>query len=382
MKIALFGGTFDPPHNEHVRLLRAASKQLKADKIIVMPAGIPPHKSRVVTDGAHRLAMAKLAFSDIPNVEVSDWEISQQGKSYTLLTLQELKKRYPDAELVFLMGADMLLDFPTWYHPEEIVSLAQICVFLRGNEISTARQAKSFFYQRFHQKCKVLRFRGKDISSTKARVLTEFGQSTAEILPPKVEEYIKQNGLYTPSQEVKTALALLTPKRARHTAYVVIAALKKANELGVPKEKAYLACALHDIAKKKTPKDVSDCPLPNDLPKAVWHQYLGAHLAKTQCGVTDEEVLNAISYHTSARPQMTALEKLVFTADMIEETRNFRGVKRLQKMYEKNFEDCFFYSLKDTYFHVKRKKAELYPLTEQAYIYYKNLRKQEKGAKK
>ena len=109
MKIALFGGTFDPPHNEHVRLLRAASKQLKADKIIVMPAGIPPHKSRVVTDGAHRLAMAKLAFSDIPNVEVSDWEISQQGKSYTLLTLQELKKRYPEAELVFLMGADMLL---------------------------------------------------------------------------------------------------------------------------------------------------------------------------------------------------------------------------------------------------------------------------------
>lgn len=380
MKIAVFGGTFDPPHIEHVRLLERASRELKPDKILIFPAGVPPHlhkKAHVgkVSDGETRLKMARLAFSDIPNAEVSDYEIKKEGKSYTVDTLRYVAQTYPAAKITFLMGADMLLDFPTWKNPDEILRLAEIAVYLRGDEIKTKKAARAFFEERFGKKCRILSGKGEEISSSKIRILAGFGQNYDELVPEKVGTYIKNENLYALQSPVSEGIKFLTEKRKRHTAYVVIAALDGAKRTGVDPEKAYLAAALHDVAKKEDPANYPGCVLPQGLPPSVVHQYLGAYIAEHLLGVTDKEVLDAIRYHTSGRPNMTPLGKLIFTADMVEETRDFPGVERFQKLYQKDVWECFYACLSATVRKIRQKGKPLYSLSCDALRYYKKQRK-------
>ena len=110
-KVLLYGGTFDPPHNGHMNNLRAALELVRPDKAIVMPAGIPPHKKASTTPGKVRLAMCQCFTALSPAVEVSDWEIAQGGRSYTVHTLEMLRDAYPGAELYLCVGSDMLLTF-------------------------------------------------------------------------------------------------------------------------------------------------------------------------------------------------------------------------------------------------------------------------------
>ena len=129
MRIGIFGGSFDPVHREHKNCVRAAVEGLRLDKLYVTPAHTPPHKpDRVLSSDADRMEMCRLAFADIPEVEVSDYEISQGGTSYTYLTCRHFKELYPNAELYFLVGTDMLRDFPTWRNPQSIVNDAEIAV--------------------------------------------------------------------------------------------------------------------------------------------------------------------------------------------------------------------------------------------------------------
>ena len=380
MKIAVFGGTFDPPHIEHVRLLERASRELKPDKILIFPAGVPPHlqkKAHVgkISDGETRLQMTRLAFSDIPNAEVSDYEIKKEGKSYTIDTLRHVAETYPGAKITFLMGADMLLDFPTWKSPDEILRLAEIAVYLRGDEIKTKKAARAFFEERFGKKCRILSGKGEEISSSKIRILAGFGQNYDDLVPEKVGTYIKNENLYALQPPVSEGVKFLTEKRKRHTAYVVIAALDGAKRTGVDPEKAYLAAALHDVAKKEDPANYPGCKLPQGLPQSVVHQYLGAYIAEHLLGVTDEEVLDAIRYHTSGRPDMTPLGKLIFTADMVEETRDFPGVERFQKLYKKDVWECFYACLSATVREIRQKGKPLYALSSEALRYYRKQRK-------
>ena len=123
MKIGIFGGSFDPVHREHVHFVRAAIDCLRLDKVFVMPAHNPPHKPyRVLAPDTDRLEACRLAFSCLPEVEISDYEIAQGGTSYTYLTCRHFRSLYPDAEIFFLVGTDMLRDFPTWKNPQEILN--------------------------------------------------------------------------------------------------------------------------------------------------------------------------------------------------------------------------------------------------------------------
>ena len=115
MKIGIFGGSFDPVHSEHIQLVRAALDSLGLDMLYVMPAHTPPHKrGKVLLDDERRLQMCRIAFSDMPNVTVSDYEIARGGTSYTYLTCRYFRETYKDAQIFWLVGTDMLRDFPTW----------------------------------------------------------------------------------------------------------------------------------------------------------------------------------------------------------------------------------------------------------------------------
>ena len=140
MKILLYGGSFDPPHNGHLNNLRAAAARVRPDKVVVMPAGLSPIKQRTPAPGALRLEMCgcfrALADSpDIPQLEVSGWEIAQAeaGKrNYTVLTVEKLAQENPGEQLYLAIGSDMLLSFDGWHRWQDILRLAHLVVTSRN----------------------------------------------------------------------------------------------------------------------------------------------------------------------------------------------------------------------------------------------------------
>jgi nicotinate-nucleotide adenylyltransferase len=124
-KIAIYGGSFDPPHKGHRLLAENLMKSCGALKVIVIPTAMSPFKNSSGASAEDRLQMCRLAFSD-EVFEVSDIEISRGGKSYTVDTVAAVKAMYPDAELYLFMGDDMLLSFDKWYKHEEILRIATI----------------------------------------------------------------------------------------------------------------------------------------------------------------------------------------------------------------------------------------------------------------
>lgn len=205
MKVLLYGGTFDPPHLGHVHNLQAAAACAAPDAVIVMPAGVPPHKAASATPAALRLAMARAAFGPlagtaaIPRLEISDWEIRQAAagaRNYTLLTLRMLARRYPGAALYAAIGSDMLLTFDEWYGWREILRRAQIVV--------TSREADDTALLR--QKAAVLDPGGARIlfapapplpmASHTLRARLAAGDPCAAALPAAVRRIIARAGLY------------------------------------------------------------------------------------------------------------------------------------------------------------------------------------------
>ena len=135
MKIAVFGGSFDPVHREHIHLVEAAIRSLALDKLFVMPAGQPPHKkNKALLADKDRLELCRLAFLDNEKVVVSDYEIAKGGTSYTYLTCQYFRALYPDADIYWLVGTDMLRDFPTWRNPQDILQNVTLGVCARNEQ--------------------------------------------------------------------------------------------------------------------------------------------------------------------------------------------------------------------------------------------------------
>lgn len=378
MKIAVFGGSFDPVHVEHIRLAEAAIEELGLDKLFVMPAHTPPHKKgKMLSSDADRIELCRLAFADIPKVEVSDYEIVQGGTSYTYLTCRYFKSEYPDAELFWIVGTDMLRDFPTWKNPEDILRNATLAVCGRAEEDDAwVVEEQSKFFEKFGVHFRRFSYNGAAVSSTKIRVLAGAGIRLTPYVTENVAAYIEEKNLYA-IPNAKEALSLEKKERMEHSLRVAELAAAKAVKLGISEKKAITAALFHDCAKnlEKDSVYLRGFVAPTEwgeVPKEVFHQFAGAYVAEHAFGVTDMEVLDAIRYHTSARPQMCELEKLVFLADMLEPQRRYKGVDELRTLFYqgKTLDECLTAALKETLIFLKEKGGEIYSLTERAYEYY------------
>ena len=372
MKIAIFGGTFNPVHNEHVELVKAAIKELSLDKLFIVPTFAPPHKNVVPAPAEDRLNMLKLAFSGVDKAEISDFELKNGGKSYSYVTAEHFSGLYPEAKLYFLVGDDMLTDFKTWRFPERILGVAELAVFGRENFTADYAAEEKYFKQTFGKTFLRLSYRGKDDSSTEIRVYSAFNLPVNDKTPDKVAEYIARNGLYRGGEYEKFLLTVLPQKRLIHTANVAVTALKKCKELGLPERQVYVAAILHDCAKYLSPTDFPEFSLPADVPAPVVHAFLGAFVAEKVLNVRDSEIIDAIRYHTSGKANMSALGKLVFVADMLEKGRSYEGVDRLRAFYDGDFEECFRQCLYEEVLHLKAKGRYIYVETLNAYDYYIN----------
>ena len=164
MKLAIFGGSFDPVHNEHIRLAEAAIQTLGLDKLLVMPAYEPPHKPlKKLSPDLDRLETCRLAFSTVEKAEVCDYEITQGGTSYTYLTCRHFRKLYPDAEIFWLVGGDMLRDFPTWKEPLSILNDVTLAVCGREEDSGWEEEEQAAFYKKFQKNFKAIAYNGKAV---------------------------------------------------------------------------------------------------------------------------------------------------------------------------------------------------------------------------
>ena len=368
-KIIVFGGTFNPVHEEHLNMSRAALRELGADKLIIVPTFLPPHKNVVPASAEDRLNMLKIAFRGEEKVEISDYELREKGKSYFYKTAEYFAEKYKDCERYFLIGGDMLADFKTWKNPERILAVFKPVAVHREDCFSDDMKETEYIRSRFGADVKVLDFSGKAISSTEIRTYLAFGLKPVGV-SEEVFGYAVSRGVYAPDKYQKYILEKLPIKRVVHTANVVVAAMNKAKELGLDYEKVRIAATLHDCAKYDDPELYKDFTMPEDLPSPVVHASLGAFVAEKVLGVTDAEILDAISYHTSGKPNMTALGKLIFTADMVEKGRTYDGVEELRAAFEKDPEKGFRLCLKEEVLHLLNKKERIYKATLDAYEYY------------
>ena len=355
MKLGVYGGTFNPPHLGHVAAARAAFEILKLDKLLLIPAGLPPHKD--LPQGSptpeQRLEMTRMAAAQTglgEKVEVLDLELHRTGKSYTSDTLETLKAQNPDAELWLLMGTDMFLSFQTWHCPEEIAALAGIAAFGRETENQEAAfDAQAELLYRTYPGIRIFTMTVPgvvEVSSTQLRQELAAGTG-AERLPPAVYGYILREGLYHAGADLRrlpldrlrpVALSYLKYKRIPHVLGTEQEAVRLAVRYGADVEKARRAALLHDCTKKLDMEaQLALCrhygialdALEKKALKLL-HSKTGAAIARDVFGV-DDEIYRAIWYHTTGHAGMTLLEKIIYLADYIEPSRDFPGVDRLRK---------------------------------------------------
>ena len=196
--LAIYGGTFSPPHLGHVRAARAFFEAVKPDKLLIIPSATPPHKVPVggATD-TDRLAMCRLAFSSLPRTEISDMELQRQGKSYTVDTLRELSG--PENKLFLLCGTDMILSLDKWYCADEIFERCYPVYIRRENDrfLDGRIVAKIAEYNdKYGKVARRIVAEPIEISSSTVRKRIKEGKDISELVPPKVAEYIRKEGLY------------------------------------------------------------------------------------------------------------------------------------------------------------------------------------------
>lgn len=197
-RVGIYGGTFAPIHNGHVRAAKAFMEQMKLDYLFIIPAHLPPHKQIDESDDPiYRLRMCELAFEGVDGVVVSDCEIRRGGKSYTYDTLKELQRE--NTRLFLLCGTDMVLTFDTWYRFEDILKMCYPVYVRRENDplIGNRIVAKiTEYYQKYGVMFRKIITEPVELSSTDIRAAVRSGKDISTLVPPKVAEFIRENGLY------------------------------------------------------------------------------------------------------------------------------------------------------------------------------------------
>ena len=347
MQIGIMGGTLDPVHNGHILLSQAVKNALGLDSVMLLPAGNPPHKHRE-SDKLDRLEMVRRAVSEEDGLFYSDLEIVRKGTTYTVDTLNALHSKHPEAEWVYIIGADTLKILDSWRNFPEIAKLCRFAVVDRpGVEDVEARC--EFLKSEYGAEILRVHITGPDISSTQIRKLVAEGKPIGDLVPQKVAEYIREKGLYLCSytwNELEVLLSeRLKPARFRHTMGVAETAEHLARKYGYDPMRAKLAGLLHDCAKSMDYEamvelvrgNVPDLDAEELATEPVLHAPAGMLLARDEYGVKDPEILTAIRRHTLGDRNMSLLDVILFVADFIEPSRRpFAGLEDARAAAEKD----------------------------------------------
>lgn len=203
MKIGIFGGTFNPPHKGHVRMIEKMTEELELDKVLIIPNKLPTHKRcDDLADNRDRLAMCKIAFKN-PKYEISTMEMDRESDSYTIYTVEELKKKYPNDDLYLIIGSDMFLIFHKWYKHKELLEKCTICVASRNTD-ENIQMLRAYAFEKLG--VYIPKLDGKNIhislldayevSSSEIRERIADERSLYGIVDPEIIEYMESHKLY------------------------------------------------------------------------------------------------------------------------------------------------------------------------------------------
>ena len=390
MKIGIYGGTFNPVHRGHIHAAVQAAELLNLDKLLLIPDRIAPHKQLPTGSPTpeQRLEMLRIAAAGLPRLEVSDLELKREGTSYTYLTVEALHTEYPDAELTLLMGTDMFTSFRSWRNPERIMAHAPRGVFCRGEKGEKERiLAQKTVIESMGGRVALVENRVTAISSTQIRRLLAFDCADA-FLPAGVGEYIRSHGFYDtganwknlPMEELETVVVrLLNPNRVAHVLGCRDTAVELARRWGADETDAARAGLLHDITKALDgPLQLTLCEAYGKIlsdfsrkyPKTL-HALTGSLVAERIFG-ENEQVVCAICHHTTGKPDMTLLEKIIYVADYMEPNRDFPGVEKLRELAFSNLDAALELGLQMTLEHLARQGNEVSPESREALEFIKN----------
>jgi nicotinate-nucleotide adenylyltransferase len=392
-RLGIFGGSFDPIHRAHLKLAEQALTQYSLDQVWFVPSGISYHKGHEMTPAGHRVAMVKLAIVREPRFVFSDLDIAREGNTYTADTLAFLKESMPDTELFFLVGADSLMNMENWYRPEAIFSAAHILAAGRpGNPESELHDKAEDLRKRFGARISWLDAGYTDISSSQIREAIRQGKDLSGFVLPEVEAYICEHGLYqgtgrwTAEEILADLKQRLKPGRFAHTLGVADTAKRLAAHYGAEEDKAYLSGVLHDCAKYLSGDEqirrarmagiaLTDselrCP-------ALIHAKLGAYYARERYGIGDEDILNAIRYHTTGRPGMSLLECILYIADYVEPGRKEAPhLEELRRLAFQNLEETVYRISEDTVAYLEGIGSVIDEASRRTGDYYRNMIRKE-----
>lgn len=383
MRIALYGGSFNPPHRGHIEAAETAARALTPDRFLIVPAGIPPHKALAPNSpsGGQRMALCRLAFSEIPGAEISDVELRREGKSYTCDTVRALRETYPEAELCLVIGTDMLLSFEEWHDFRALLADCTLAVLTRAEKDGAAlREKAEQLRSDYGARIVLLPHEPVEASSAEIRALLPLRRGR-ELLSESVYAEIIRRRCYGAQPELdwlrEKAKAYLDERRVAHVAGCESEAVRLARRWGEDPSLAAEAAILHDITKRLSrDQQLQMCEkygIINDNSEMnnyrLLHAKTGAALAREFFGA-GEAVYEAIRWHTTGKAGMTQFEKILYLADYIEPTRDFDGVEELRKLAYEDLDRAMALALGMTIAEVRRAGREVYVDTLNAYAWY------------
>jgi nicotinate-nucleotide adenylyltransferase len=345
MQIGIYGGTFNPPHKGHIRAAPLAAERLGLDKLFVVPAGLPPHKE--LPEGSptdeQRFEMTFLAFEEQSRAIVTKLELNRGGTSYTADTVSEIKKTCVGAKLFLLVGSDMFITLGDWKEAEGFLGDVTVVVFKRGGDSDAEISPYAIrLKEEFGAETVIMEDAALPLASSDLREALE-NRGGLELLPEPVYAYIVKNRLYGVRVNYDwlraRAYDMLTDKRKPHVQGCEGEAVRLALRWGEDTDSARVAGILHDITKKQSlDNQLQLCDkygiVPSELEREsekLLHAKTGALFAYYEFGVS-EKVRDAIYWHTTAKADMTLLEKIIYIADYIEPTRELDGVEELRRL--------------------------------------------------
>jgi nicotinate-nucleotide adenylyltransferase len=350
VSLIVFGGSFDPPHRGHVRLLRAALRELKDARAVVVPAFRSPLKAACRVKGRERLALVRAALRDgLPErmrsrVSIDPFELERGRTTYSFETLRHLQRKTGERDLRFLSGSDAFAGLPRWKNPREVVRLAS---FLVGRRPGARLPSKTPLGAR----ATTLSGEFPRISSTKIRIRLLLGKRVARLLSDSVLERIDRGGLYGSGLRARLA-GELKPGRFAHTEAVARRAAELAKRFGLDPERAALAGLLHDCGRAIGVKRMASFARRRKLrvpaleetaarQPMLLHAHVSEFRARTVYGIEDPEVLSAVRKHTLGDAHMSDFDRLIYAADATSADRRYRGVSAIRAALREDLDGGF-----------------------------------------
>lgn len=369
MKIVFFGGAFDPFHSQHEAAIRAAQEVLKPNLVVLVPTLNPPHKDNSATGFEDRAAMLRLWTNGKSGIVVDTIEAqtgNSQNCSYQIIAL--LKEKYKASQYYYLIGGDSMVNFYSWVKPELIARQAILAVFARegfGGIDAAISGAKAKYGASIIKLDTV----GKEVSSGELKAMLELKMDVSQHIDGRITDYIAQAGLYQNYYDIIDLLKnSVSEDLFGHCARTALFAVRYSTQAKVSYHKAFLAGLLHDCAKEQN-SDTTGYPT---QVRQVVHQYKGAEAARRVFGIDDGEILDAIACHTTGKPDMSPLARLIYLADKLEDGRQFEGIQPLRQLLKSDFDKAFITLVRHNadYLHSHNIKAD--GLTNECINYYTN----------